>query len=231
MKIRPVHAFNLSPDEALELQRELAGRLRSGPRPEPLRLVAGADAAYPGPGRAVGAAVVFDLAAGRIVDQAVAEVETGFPYRSGLLTFREAPALLAALARLEVEPDAVVFDGQGQAHPRRLGLAAHLGLFLEKPTIGCAKSRLFGRADQPGPERGSQADLIHPVLGQPIGRVVRTRTGVKPVFVSPGHLAEIDWACRLVLDLAVRYRLPEPLRAAHHLAGRAGVSRGRSRPG
>jgi len=222
MRAKLSHAWNLTPTEARALQERLAAKLTSGPRPEPLRLVAGADVAYDQTaGLAAGGVVVWDAAAGRVVEQALAVHPIDFPYLSGLLTFREGPALLAALERLESRPEVILFDGQGQAHPRRLGLAAHLGVLLDCPTIGCAKSRLFGQPSEPGLEKGCQAELRHPDGGRIIGRLVRTRTNVKPVYVSPGHKAELDWAVRLVLDLAARYRLPEPIRAAHRLVTKA----------
>ncbi len=222
MNLIDLHAWNLSPSEAVALQRRLAERLISAPAPQRLNLVAGADAAYDLKANLVIAGViVWDLVRGRVEDQSLAWSRINFPYVSGLLTFREGPALIKALAELKIEPDVVLFDGQGQAHPRRLGLAAHLGLWLERPTIGCAKSLLFGRFGPLGPERGLGAEIRHPTTGQVIGRALRTRRGVKPVFVSPGQRAELDWSCDLILSLALKFRLPEPLRAAHHLVTRA----------
>jgi deoxyribonuclease V len=130
-----------------------------------------------------------------------------------LLSFREAPALLDVFARLKTRPDVILCDGQGIAHPRRLGIASHLGLWLGLPTVGCAKSRLCGTYDEPGPQRGDRSPLIY--RGEVVGAVVRTRARIKPLFVSPGHLCDPDGAVQLVLELTGRYRLPEPARMAH----------------
>ncbi|RME01347.1 MAG: endonuclease V, partial [Calditrichaeota bacterium] len=131
----------------------------------------------------------------------------------GLLTFREAPVLLKAFEKLQHAPDVVIFDGQGIAHPQGMGLATHMGLWLGLPAIGCAKSRLVGEFEPPGRERGASSILRH--HGVPVGAVLRTRTGVKPVFVSPGHLISIEESLSIVLQAAPRYRLPEPVRLAH----------------
>lgn len=140
-----------------------------------------------------------------------------FPYVPGLLSFREAPAILATFRRLRTRPDVLICDGQGLAHPRRLGLASHLGLWLGIPTIGCAKSLLVGEHEAVGEERGAAAPLV--LDREAVGAVLRTRDGVKPVYVSPGHLIDTAAACDIVLGCCTRYRLPEPIRAAHHLAG------------
>jgi deoxyribonuclease V len=153
---------------------------------------------------------------------AVAESPVRFPYVPGLLSFREIPALLAAIEQLDVLPDVILCDGHGIAHPRRFGLACHLGLWLGQPTVGCAKSLLYGQHADPALERGSVASLVGGEQG--IGAVVRTRTNVKPVYVSVGHLISLSDAVEIVLNCASRYRLPEPLRAAHRMAksGRPG---------
>jgi deoxyribonuclease V len=181
------------------------------------------DCAFTADGRTVVAcAVVLERTAGG--KPAVAETRTArrpvrFPYVPGLLSFREAPACLAAAAKLARRPDVFMIDGQGIAHPRRLGLACHLGLFLDSPTIGCAKSRLVGDYRPPGTEKGSRSRLAD--RGAVIGAVVRTRANVKPVFVSVGHRCSLDDAVRIVLEWTTRYRLPEPTRLAHILVGRA----------
>jgi len=141
-----------------------------------------------------------------------------FPYVPGLLTFREGPALLEAFGRLENKPDLIFFDGQGLAHPRRLGLASHLGIFLDTPSIGCAKSRLVGRYTQPPEKKGGWTRLTD--RGELVGAVLRTRTGVSPVFVSVGHRVDLDSAISLTLSACRKYRLPEPIRAAHSLVTR-----------
>jgi deoxyribonuclease V len=181
--------------------------------------VAGADCALSRDGREVVAfVVVLELPGLAEVARASGRAPARFPYVPGLLSFREAPALLEAFARLPATPDAVLFDGQGYAHPRRLGLASHLGLWLGVPTVGCAKSRLTGHADEPGPRRGSYRSLRDG--GETIGRVVRTRDGVKPLYVSPGHLCDVPGAMRLTLRAGGGYRLPEPTRIADREVGR-----------
>jgi deoxyribonuclease V len=153
-----------------------------------------------------------------IVETRTLEAPLVFPYIPGLLSFREAPALIECFRALGRRPDLVLIDGQGIAHPRRLGLAAHVGLWLGIPTIGCAKKRLIGEHDEPGPERGRAAPLFD--AGQRIGTVLRTRTRVKPLFISPGHLIDIPSATRLALACAPRFRLPEPTRLAHQCVTR-----------
>ncbi|HUT68422.1 MAG TPA: deoxyribonuclease V, partial [Dehalococcoidales bacterium] len=154
----------------------------------------------------------FELVETRIVTDRIE-----FPYVPGLLSFREAPLILAACEELTVTPDLLMVDGQGIAHPRRMGLASHLGLFLDIPTIGCAKSRLCGSHEEPGNEAGSYAELLD--NGEVIGAAVRTRTGVKPVYVSIGHKVDLSTAIRRVLECCRGYRLPEPTRLAHQAAG------------
>ena len=141
-----------------------------------------------------------------------------FPYIPGLLSFREAPACIAAVEKLKVEPDVFVIDGQGIAHPRRLGLATHLGLFFDKPTIGCAKSRLTGYFENPPLEKGAYSLLKD--KDEVIGAVVRTRTNVKPVFISVGNKCRLDDAIKITLDCTTKYRLPEPTRLAHQLVSK-----------
>jgi len=152
------------------------------------------------------------------VETVVAEEKTRFPYIPGLLSFREAPVCLEAVERLTGQPDLFMIDGQGVAHPRRLGLAAHLGLFLDKPTVGCAKSRLIGTYEEPGPEKGAYG-LLHDGP-EVIGAVVRTRSRVKPVFVSVGNKCTLEDAIRITLACAARYRIPEPTRLAHQAVSR-----------
>ena len=157
-----------------------------------------------------------------------------FPYVPGLLSFREAPALLDVFAAIRTKFDVVLCDGQGIAHPRRLGIAAHLGLWLDRPTIGCAKSRLFGDYDEPGPNRGDWSPLLD--RGETIGAVVRTRARVKPLFVSPGHQCDLASSMRVVLATSPRLRLPVPARLVHlevndvrrrHFAGKPGAAQAR----
>jgi deoxyribonuclease V len=161
------------------------------------------------------AIVVLELPSLRVVETVGVAGRAEFPYVPGLLSFREMPPLLEAFRKLRVTPDAVLVDGQGIAHPRRCGLASHLGLVLDLPTIGCAKSRLIGKYREPGLRRGSASDLRDG--GELVGRVVRTRDGVAPLFVSVGHKISLDDAVALVLECAPRYRLPETTRQAHTL--------------
>ena len=183
------------------------------------RRIAGADVTVTRDGRSlIAGIVVCDRMSGEILERVSARREAVFPYVPGLLSFREAPAVLAAMRKLRTRPDVVLFDGQGLAHPRRLGLACHVGLFADLPSVGCAKSRLIGRHDEPGPRKGDWATLVD--ADEEIGRVVRTRDGVKPVYVSVGHLLRLEDAVWLVLACCTRYRLPEPTRLAHQYVTR-----------
>jgi deoxyribonuclease V len=188
-----------------------AGRLRG------VRLVTGLDAHYDAAaGLTWGAAVTLSLPSLAVVERAVCSWPTRFPYVPGLLSFREAPVLLDALARLEARPDVLMVDGQGLAHPRRFGLACHVGVLAGIPAIGVAKSRLIGEHGDPGVERGSWARLKDG--GETIGAVLRTRRAVRPIYVSIGHRVSLAAATRLVLRCCTRYRLPEPIRAADRLS-------------
>jgi len=209
------HAWDLSPREAVALQRNLAGRIERRDRLDPVSLVAGIDVSVRGD-LARSAVVVLRLPELDVVEQVLAERPVTFPYIPGLLSFREAPVILDALERLESTPQVLMFDGQGIAHPRRLGIASHLGVVLDYPSIGCAKSRLTGAYTDPAPQRGS-----HTVLHdgeEVIGAVVRTRDRVKPVFVSLGHRVSLETAVELVLRCGGGYRLPEPTRRADRAA-------------
>jgi len=220
MQGRDLHRWDLEPDEARSVQRELAGRVRLTGLDHRPKLIAGVDVAYDDPrSQAVAAAVVLDAETLEVVEQAVAVVPCSFEYIPGLLSFREAPAVIAALERLSVDPDVIVGDGHGIAHPARFGLASHLGLLLDRPTIGCAKNWLSGEAaGELGPDRGDRVALID--SGETVGWILRTRAGVKPVFVSPGHLVGIDECCDLVLACAPKYRLPETTRLADQMVRR-----------
>jgi len=249
-KPHPLHPWNLSPSEAVALQEELRRLLVTCRIPRDIRLVAGADVSYArGSDRLFAAVVVMDLANMESVEEAWVIQQARYPYVPGLLSFREAPAVLEAFGRLRRRPQAAIFDGQGRAHPRGMGLAAHLGLWLDLPTVGCAKSRLVGQADEPGPNPGDRAPLrvvfrtarrrgpakprqdIRETRGRPspssggksgriVGAVLRTRRGVKPVFVSAGHLSNLPDAVWLVLRCCAGFRLPEPVRRAHALVNR-----------
>lgn len=214
-----LHPWYLNPDDAVALQMVLASRLRTqaGPALADIRTVAGVDVSVRDEvSRA--AIVVLRFPALTILEVSQAQAPTPFPYIPGLLSFREGQVILAAYERLTVTPDVLIFDGQGQAHPRRLGIAAHIGLWLERPTVGCAKSRLTGFHREPGQNRGDFTPLLN-ARKEVIGAVLRTRTRVKPVYVSPGHLCDLRSAVQIVLACTTRYRLPEPIRAAHAAAG------------
>lgn len=215
MQLRQLHPWNLSPEEAIRLQEQLARQVREEPLQREPRLVAGLDVGVRDT-RARAAAVVVELPALRAVEQHTADSAVQFPYIPGLLSFREVPALAPVLAALTAVPDVLIVDGQGRAHPRRFGLACHVGLLLDHPTIGCAKSLLAGRVEGPLPnERGAWAPVRD--RGELIGAAVRTRPGVSPVYVSVGHRVTLEDAIAVVLRCTTRYRLPEPARLAHLL--------------
>ena len=219
-----LHDWNVTPAQAIELQKHLVEAIIPRGRPRG-RLVAGIDCSFehePGgsvnQGTIVAAIIVWDRASGAVADEAFAAMPATFPYVPGLLTFREGPAVLEAWQQLKTKPDVVIFDGHGIAHPRGFGIASHLGLWLDLPSIGCAKSRLCGEADDPAPEAGSQSALR--LDGRLIGTLVRTRSKVKPVFVSIGHKISLEAAVDLVLTCCHGYRLPEPTRLAHLASNR-----------
>ncbi len=225
MRIRELHPWSVSPAEARLLQGRLAPRVRIGPLGKTVRLVAGADLAFDRRrGLLFASVLVFSFPELELVDRADARGPLDFPYVPGLLTFREGPVLVQAFAALETEPDVTIFDGQGLAHPRRLGLACHMGLWLRAPAVGCAKSRLVGTHAEPGPRKGDSVPLMDGE--EQIGVVLRTRDGVKPVYVSPGHLTDMESARGIVLECCRRYRLPEPTRQAHIAVGRLKAAAG-----
>jgi len=218
------HSWDLPPKEAVSLQRELVQYIDLDDHHGPFKTVAGIDLGIKG-GLARAAVVVLTLPELEIVEHVCSERPITFPYVPGLLSFREGPAILDALAGLECVPDVLIFDGQGYAHPRRMGIATHIGILLNHPTIGCAKSRLCGTHEEPGLNRGSYAWLRH--KEEIIGAVVRTRTRVKPVFVSTGHRVSLNTAIDTILRCGAGYRLPEPTRWAHRMAsGKARPSEG-----
>jgi deoxyribonuclease V len=219
-----LHPWTLSPKEAIELQKTLAERLVLSWDGRDIGAVAGVDVSVrDGVSRA--AIVLMSFPDLEPLAATCSERPTPFPYVPGLLTFREGPVVLDAWERLPAEPDVVLFDGQGIAHPRRLGLAAHMGLWLDVPTIGCAKSRLYGLYEEPGSRKGDRTPLRDErEPDHAIGSVLRSRDGVKPLFVSPGHRIDVAQATILVLACCRGYRLPEPTRCAHRTAGAAGDS-------
>ncbi len=219
MKTRKLHEWDLTYKQARELQRRLASRVRFTQVKNEPRIVAGLDCAFSKDERTIFAtAVVMGLPDFEIVETATVARKVNFPYIPGLLSFREAPACIEAIEKLKATPDVFIIDGQGFAHPRRFGLASHIGVLVNKPTIGCAKSRLTGSFDEPGRRKGSFSPLKD--SDEIIGAVLRTRADVKPVFVSVGHKCTLQDAIRIVLKCTIRYRLPEPSRLAHQLVSR-----------
>ncbi len=216
MKVGSLHGWRVSPSEALDIQLRLASQVvRTSALTSP-RYVAGVDISVDRE-RGVGAVVVLSYPELEVAEVQMVEGSIGFPYVPGLLSFREAPLTLAACERLSITPDLFLVDGQGIAHPRRLGLASHLGLFLGRPTIGCAKSRLCGSHGIPAQETGSYAELLD--SGEVIGAALRTKAGVTPIYVSIGHRVDLEAALYWALQCCRGYRLPEPTRLAHLAAG------------
>jgi deoxyribonuclease V len=211
------HPWRVSPAEARAIQERLRSRVVSDGEPTRLARIAGVDVGFEDAGRTVRAAVaVLSYPGLDLIESAIARVPTTFPYVPGLLSFRELPGVLQAFERLGSLPDLVLCDGQGVAHPRRFGIACHLGVLTDLPTIGVAKTRLIGEYREPGEHKGDWSALTH--RGETIGAVLRTRDRVNPVFVSPGHKVSLAAAVRLTLACTRRYRLPETTRAAHRLA-------------
>jgi deoxyribonuclease V len=218
MNLAIAHPWDLSIEEALSLQKDLAKEVLAETTFDPARVatVAGVDVGFKGD-LARAAVVVLDAASLEPIDWAVATTEISFPYVPGLLTFREGPCVLAALEKLTAWPDLLVFDGHGLAHPRRIGLASHLGIVLDRPSIGCAKSRLTGTYKEPGEQVGAWSPLRD--KEEVIGAVLRTRSHVRPVFVSIGHRVDLSTSVAVVLRCTKGYRLPETTRYAHKAAG------------
>lgn len=229
MKIAAPHRWDVSSSEAVEIQQGLRSRVSTERTFSQVNTVAGVDVSIKGK-VARAAIVVLDYPELTPIDYSLAELAVEFPYIPGLLAFRESPAVLAALEKLNTEPDLFIFDAQGLAHPRRLGLATHLGVIIDRPSIGCAKSRLCGKHHEPGPERGSFAHLYDGDGDEIIGAVVRTKTGVNPLYVSIGHKVDLPTAIEYVLGCCTKYRLPETTRYAHRVAGGEGLQIEASQP-
>jgi deoxyribonuclease V len=218
MNVNSLHSWQVSTAEALDIQLRLAKQVSRSNEVASPRFIAGVDISVNrARGTATGAVVVLNYPELRLVETKVMNGKLDFPYVPGLLSFREAPLTLAACEQLSLTPDLVLVDGQGIAHPRRLGLASHLGLFLDTPTIGCAKSRLCGSHQTPGEKPGSYAELVDG--GETIGAALRTKLGVSPIYVSIGHRVDLEAAIYWVLECCRGYRLPEPTRLAHLAAG------------
>lgn len=211
------HDWDLTPRQAIALQQELRQKIVTSDQFGPVRHIAGVDVGFEDKGATTRAAVVVmafpDLS---IVSSAIARLPTRLPYIPGLLSFREVPAILEAIAKLEQPPDLLLCDGQGYAHPRRFGIACHLGLLTGIPSVGVGKTRLVGTHQDVGPERGSQQYLYH--QNEIIGVVLRNRANVKAIYISSGHRVSLESAVQWVEATTSRYRLPEPVRAADKLA-------------
>ncbi|WP_372495263.1 endonuclease V [Saccharopolyspora soli] len=219
MRVRDLHPWPSTEAEAVAIQEQLRPLVRFDGEPAGVRTAAGLDVAYrEGSDQLVAAVTVLDVATLSVLDSSVVHGKAEFPYVPGLFAFREAPSLLRALSELSVEPDVLVCDGQGLAHPRRFGLACHLGVLTDIPSIGVGKTAM-GRYEPPGEERGAWSPLRFD--DEVVGRALRTQAGVKPVFVSVGHHFTLDGACNLVLRLAPKYRLPETTRTADSLGRRS----------
>jgi deoxyribonuclease V len=215
-----LHSWTLTGREAVALQRELAEKVVVADcLPRPVRSVAGVDVSYERGGDSFFAAVVvLELPDFKLIEEASATGRISFPYVPGLLSFRELPVVLDAFSALRTVPDAVLVDGQGIAHPRRFGLACHLGLWTGLPTVGCAKSRLCGSHLPPGRNKGDSVPLL--LDGEEVGAVLTSRSGVRPLYISPGHRTDLASAVALVQSCLGAYRLPEPTRLAHLLSNR-----------
>lgn len=208
-----------TPAEAIDLQKRMAGSVRVEPLAAPVRVVAAVDLAHMGPPRRptrqVAGVIVYDIAARRVIERHALVRPVTFPYIPGLLSFREAPAAIEVIGRVRHPVDVFLIDGQGLAHPRRMGVACHIGVLIDRPTVGCAKSRLTGTPETELPNaRGAWVNLLD--KGDVVGALVRTRTSVKPLYVSVGNRITLAEAVDLVLQLADRYRLPDPARQAHN---------------
>lgn len=214
VKVQELHSWQMSVAQAQQIQRRLASQVSHETEVAGPRFIGGIDISAPGPtGNARAAAVVLSYPEFETVEIEIAEDKLGFPYIPGLLSFREAPLVLAACRKLSTGPDLILVDGQGIAHPRRFGLASHLGLLLDTPTIGCAKSRLCGRHEPPAIEAGAYAELADD--GEIIGVALRTKTQANPIYVSIGHRIDLPTAIYWTMQCCRGYRLPEPSRLAH----------------
>lgn len=216
-----MHSWDLTPDQAIELQKELWERIKLEPLQKPVDFIGGADISFNLYTDTVYAGIVIlRLSDLKIVAYALAQSEVKFPYVPGLLSFREIPPLLNAWEMLQLKPDVLVMDGQGIAHPRRLGIASHFGLLTDCPTIGCAKNILYGNFETPELEAGSKSPIIDKKTGETIGYALRTKNKTNPVFISPGNKITLEESVNLVMKCVTKYRIPEPTRQAHLLVNK-----------
>ena len=218
MVIRPLrlHSWNVTPGEAIAIQEALRTRIRLRDTFAATHVIAGADMSIDG-NWGYGGVITYTFPRLEEIERRSVRMKLTFPYVPGLLAFREAPVLLAALELLSTEPDLLLFDGQGIAHGRRMGIATHMGILLNKPTIGCAKSRLVGTFEEPGADRGCYEPLVHE--GETVGAVLRTRKQVRPIFVSPGTGISLKTSISIVMRCLDGYRIPKPTREADHYVG------------
>ncbi|MEW6095793.1 MAG: deoxyribonuclease V [bacterium] len=217
--LQNLHSWKVTPIKARLIQDNLKDKIILENTLTKVNIIAGVDVCYnKDSNKLYGVVVNLKFNSLEIIEVRKTSATVTFPYVPGLLSFREGDCILKTFERLEIEPDVIIFDGQGIAHPKRLGIATHLGLWLNKPTIGCAKSRLVGEYKEPEREKGSYSYLK--VDNEIVGAVLCTRTGVKPVFISPGFKIDLATSLKIVLSCCKKYRLPEPIRQAHILAGR-----------
>lgn len=216
MRAKLTHRWDLSVEEAKQLQRQLSAKIvEADILPEKVSYVAGADVHSIGSDKMQAVVCVLTFPDLELIEIARAVVPVTFPYVPGLLAFRETPAVLSAFEKLRYEPDIALFDGQGRAHPRRFGIACHTGLLLDLPSIGCAKSRLYGHSDEIPDEDGAMTHLYDPVDGCILGFVLRTKKGEPPIYVSVGHKVSLETAVQFVLRCVRGHRIPQPLCFAH----------------
>lgn len=212
MKYLNLHSWEVSPQEAIKIQKDLKSNISLKKSFNKIDKIAGVDVSYY-QNKMIAGVIIFKFPNLKIIERQSFVASINFPYIPVLLTFREGPSILSAFKKIKNEPDIILFDGQGIAHPRRMGIATHLGLFLNRPTIGCAKSRLSGKYTSVGEQKGDYTPLKE---GEEVlGVVLRTRKGVKPIFLSPGHKINLPNSIEIVLKCIVKYRLPLPVREAH----------------
>lgn len=222
MRIRNLHRWDVSPKQAIEIQRDLRHLVESKWENKEIHTIAGVDVSFPAKQTVMAAVVILSWPSLKVVESRTKTRESTFPYVPGLLAFREVPVLLDVLQDLKIEPDLLMCDAQGIAHQRGMGMASHLGILLDKPSIGCAKSLLYGTVEEPDQERGAISYILDK-SGNVIGAAVRTRDRTKPVYVSIGNKIDLKTAIDFVLATSKGYRIPEPLRLAHMLSIGGGV--------
>lgn len=218
---------NISPSEAVALQKTLREQIKLTALPGPINTIAGADISFNKYSTTIYAGIiVFSFPSLQVIEKASVVATTEFPYISGLLAFREVPALIEAWEQLQTKPDVLILDGHGIAHPRRMGIATHFGVVMQTPTLGCAKSLLAGHYDEPLNTPPAQSDLVH--HDEIIGKVLRTKRNCKPVFISPGNLITMDECLSIILQCMRKYRIPEPTRLAHNYVNEVRIAAGKA---